>query len=114
MRPSRRPSSPRGSRRRAACLTCDKFATDATHLPDHEHQLDRLIDLIDGRKQAFRTKTGQEMSDDNVWLEQRHQEQRALERIIAALQQPEIRAKGSHAVRGAGVGARTAQTKEEG
>lgn len=96
------------------CLTCDKFATDATHLPDHEHQLTRLIDLIDGRKEIFRTKTGREMAEDNVWLEQRRQEQRALEQIITALRQPEASPDAGQAVRGAGVHARTAaQPKQE-
>ncbi len=88
-----------------ACLTCDKFATDASHLDDHEQQLDRLVDLIDGRKQVFQRRTGHEMSEDNVWLEQRRREQRALERIIGALKRPELD-DGEKSVRGAGVDAR--------
>ena len=51
-----------------ACLTCDKFATDQTYLDEHTEQLSRLEDLIDQRGQAFRARTGREMSDDNVWL----------------------------------------------
>jgi integrase len=90
-----------------ACLTCDKFATDASHLADHERQLGRLVDLIDDRGRAFQRKTGREMSEDNVWLEQRRREQRALERIIGALDRAELRDTEAN-VRGAGVDARLA------
>jgi hypothetical protein len=50
-----------------ACLTCDKFATDATFLPEHEQQLGRLLDLIEHRQQAFIDRTGQTMSPEHVW-----------------------------------------------
>lgn len=90
-----------------ACLTCDKFATDATYLAEHTQQLARLDELIEHRREAFRAKTGQEMSDDNVWLAQRRQEQRALRNIIAALDQPELDLDQHQAIRGAGVAART-------
>ena len=33
-----------------ACLTCDKFATDASFLDEHEQQLGRLVDLIAQRQ----------------------------------------------------------------
>jgi integrase len=88
-----------------ACLTCDKFATDQTYLGEHTQQLTRLGELIDHRREAFRAKTGREMSDENVWLAQRRQEQRALQTIIAALKHPDLGA--DHAVRGAGTPART-------
>jgi hypothetical protein len=88
-----------------ACLTCDQFATDASHLDDREQQLDRLVDLIDRRKQVFQRRTGHEMSEDNVWLEQRRREQRALKRIIGTLKRPELD-DGEKSVRGAGVDAR--------
>jgi hypothetical protein len=88
-----------------ACLTCDKFATDATHLDDHQHQLARLTELIETRAAAFQRKTGREMTDDNVWLQQRHRERRALERVIAALNQPELETPTT-SIRGAGVDAR--------
>ena len=60
-----------------ACLTCDKFATDATYLPEHEQQLTKLTDLIAQRQEVFAAKTGQAMSTTNVWLAQRLAEQRA-------------------------------------
>jgi integrase len=88
-----------------ACLTCDKFATDATHLDEHHQQLGRLTDLIDTRTATFRRKTGHEMSPDNVWLQQRHREQRALQRIITALNQPQLD-NTTTSVRAAGVDAR--------
>jgi hypothetical protein len=87
-----------------ACLTCDKFATDATFLPEHEDQLARLVDLIDHRQHAFTDRTGQPMSNEHVWLAQRRREQHALHAIIARLKQPEL---SGNAVRGAGTRART-------
>jgi Phage integrase family len=68
-----------------ACLTCGKFATDASYLREHEQQLSKLDALIEQRKAIFRAKTGQEMADSNVWLEQRLTERRALQKIVAAL-----------------------------
>ena len=88
-----------------ACLTCDKFATDQTYLVEHTQQLARLGELIEHRREAFRAKTGREMSDENVWLAQRRQAQRALQKSIAALDHPDLDA--DQAVRGAGAPART-------
>ena len=51
-----------------ACLTCDKFATDASFLDEHEQQLGRLVDLVEHRQQAFIDRTGQAMSTEHVWL----------------------------------------------
>jgi integrase len=91
-----------------ACLTCDKFTTDASYLPEHEQQLGKLSELIAQRQDAFRARTGEEMSASNVWLEQRLTEQRALEKIIAVLCEPELSSHPDQAVRGAGTTARTA------
>jgi integrase len=82
-----------------ACLTCDKFATDRSYLPEHRQQLDLLAQLIDTRKQAFEARTGREMTDENVWLAERRKEQRALVEIIAAVTDPQT---DNQAVRGAG------------
>src|SRR6202158_1875045 len=91
-----------------ACLTCDKFATDATFLPDLKIQQTRTSQLVEERRQAFRTRTGQEMSDDNIWLAGRRQEKDALGRIIFALEETRPAGDGTvQAVRGAGVDART-------
>jgi Phage integrase family len=96
-----------------ACLTCDKFATDRSYLAEHQEQLTKLTALIEQRKQAFQAKTGQRMSDDNVWLSQRLTEQRALVKIIDALQDPALDA-ADRAVRSAGVSARPAfQDREQ-
>ncbi len=84
-----------------ACLTCDKFATDTSYLPEHEQQLDLLGQLIDSRKQAFETRTGRAMTDENIWLAERHKEQRALIEIIRVVSGPELLAT-NHAVRGPG------------
>jgi integrase len=82
-----------------ACLTCDKFATDRSYLPEHQQQLDLVGQLIDARKQAFEARTGREMTDENIWLAERRKEQRALVKIIAAVSDPQAE---TQAVRGAG------------
>jgi integrase len=89
-----------------ACLTCDKFATDATFLPELRTQLGRTGQLIDDRREAFSARTGQEMSEDNVWLAGRRQEQDALGRIILKLEHTRLADGTVQAVRGAGAGAR--------
>lgn len=91
-----------------ACLTCDKFTTDASYLPEHEQQLGKLSELIEQRQAAFRVRTGEEMSSSNVWLEQRLTEKRALETIISVLGRPELGEHPDQAVRGPGIGARAA------
>jgi integrase len=100
-----------------ACLTCGKFATDASFLPELRQQQDRTLHLIGQRQQAFRARTGQPMSEDNVWLQGRRREAASLQAIITTLEnQPGTQpgpAAGHvpprQAVRGAGVTARTAQ-----
>jgi integrase len=89
-----------------ACLTCDKFATDATFLPELHTQLARTGQLIDDRREAFKARTAQDMSDDNVWLAGRRQEQDALGRIILTLEHTRLADGTVRAVRGAGVKAR--------
>jgi hypothetical protein len=83
-----------------ACLTCDKFATDASHVGDHRQQLLQIKSLVRDRSDRFRERMGTEMSEDNVWLKERRREERALERIIEALEQPEM--PDDQAIRGAG------------
>ena len=91
-----------------ACLTCDKFTTDASYLPEHEQQLEKLCELIAQRQAAFRARTGEEMTGSNVWLEQRLTEQRALEKIITVLRDPQLAEQPDRAVRGLGTSARAA------
>jgi len=91
-----------------ACLTCDKFTTDASYLPEHEQQLAKLNDLIAQRQAAFRARTGEDMTSSNVWLEQRLTERRALEQIITVLKQPELAEHPDQAVRGPATSARAA------
>ncbi|MCX4750313.1 tyrosine-type recombinase/integrase [Kitasatospora sp. NBC_01287] len=88
-----------------ACLTCDKFATDATYLPELTSQRDRTVQLVEERQRAFTARTGQPMGEDNIWLTGRRQEQDALGRIILKLEATRL-ADEPQAVRGAGVGAR--------
>jgi integrase len=96
-----------------ACLTCDKFTTDASYLPEHEQQLGKLNELIAQRQEAFRARTGDEMSSSNVWLEQRLTEQRALQTIITVLKDPQLADNPDHAVRGPGTRARAANQPPE-
>jgi hypothetical protein len=92
-----------------ACLTCDKFATDATCLPELRAQKDRTLALIDSHQAAFTARTGAPMTPGNVWLEGRQREATALDAIITTLDAiPETAAHGQPgALRGAGVPART-------
>ena len=92
-----------------ACLTCDKFATDVTFLPEMRAQKDRTLTLIDTRQAAFTARTGAPMTPGNVWLEGRQSEAAALDAIITTLDaMPETAAHGQpDAIRGAGVPART-------
>jgi integrase len=89
-----------------ACLTCDKFATDATFLPELHTQMTRTAQLIDQRQAAFQARTGQQMSEDNIWLAGRRQEHDALGRIIVTLEQTRLADGTVQALRGTGVAAR--------
>ena len=82
-----------------ACLTCDKFATDATHQPELAAQLAATQRLVRQRQDAFRARFGAEMSEDNVWLHGRRQEVTSLQGILLALEQTPA----AQAVRGAGI-----------
>ena len=90
-----------------ACLTCDKFATDATFLPELTVQLARTEQLITQRREAFKARTGQDLGEDNVWLAGRRQEQDALGRIIVKLEHARLADGTMQALRGAGASART-------
>jgi hypothetical protein len=100
-----------------ACLTCDKFVTDASFLPELRQQHQRTLQLIEIRQQAFTTRTGTPMGEDNIWLQGRRRETAALEAITSALQAGpghhappgDTSAAGARAIRGAGVAARTSQ-----
>ena len=56
---------------------------------------------------SLKARTGQEMSQDNIWLAGRRQEQDALGRIIVRLEQARLADGTVLALRGAGVSART-------
>ena len=90
-----------------ACLTCDKFATDATFLPELTAQLARTEQLITQRREAFKARAGQDLGEDNVWLAGRRQEQDALGRIIVKLEHARLADGTIQALRGAGASART-------
>lgn len=68
-----------------ACLTCGHFATDATHLPEHQDQHRRTLHLIEVRQGAFTRRHGQPMPEDNIWLRERRRELGSLEAIITTL-----------------------------
>lgn len=83
-----------------ACLTCDLFVTDRSHLDALSRQQETTGALIDERRAEFETRFGQPMGDDHVWLEPRLREARALEGLLAALAEAQT-------VRGAGVPGRS-------
>lgn len=82
-----------------ACLSCDKFATDATHGPELARQLDQTRCLIDSRMAVFQARYGVAMSDDNIWLQGREAEVQSLTHILLAIDV----LPPTDAVRGAGV-----------
>jgi len=86
-----------------ACLTCGKFATDATFLPELRVQRERTLTLIDSRQAAFTARTGTPMAPGNVWLDGRRREADALGAIITAL---ESAPEAPQAAVGAGAAAR--------
>ncbi|WP_121711915.1 tyrosine-type recombinase/integrase [Streptomyces sp. E5N91] len=101
-----------------ACLTCDKFVTDASHRDELQHQLGQTEVLIARRQTQFAARHGEPMGEDNVWLAGRLAETRALNKVLVALDQVSVREDGQlRAVRGAGAADRpesrsTAQRQE--
>ncbi len=92
-----------------ACLTCDHFATDGRYLDELEIQLSETEALIARRQAQHLGRTGKEMGEGNVWLDQRLAEHRSLTAIVTALRSDD---QDGHAVRGAGVVGRAGQPVE--
>lgn len=68
-----------------ACLGCGHFATDATHLDELRAQLAATEALIQTRREQYRQRSGRELSDDNIWVIERHREIASLQAIIDRL-----------------------------
>ncbi|MGW1982102.1 tyrosine-type recombinase/integrase [Streptomyces collinus] len=86
-----------------ACLTCDKFVTDAGHRDELQHQLAQTEALIARRQTQFAARHGEPMGEDNIWLAGRLAETRALTKVLVALDQVSVHEDGHfRAVRGAG------------
>ncbi|MET9089665.1 tyrosine-type recombinase/integrase [Streptomyces sp. NPDC004237] len=86
-----------------ACLTCDKFVTDASHRDELKLQLDQTEALIARRQAQFASRHGQPMGDDNVWLSGRLAETNALSKVLVALDHVGVQdGERLRAVRGAG------------
>ena len=68
-----------------ACLTCGHFATDSSHLGEHQDQQRRTLRLIEVRQEAFTRRHGQPMPEENIWLRERRRELDSLHAIIDAL-----------------------------
>lgn len=68
-----------------ACLSCGHFATDATHLDELREQYARTHALIEVRRTQFHTRTGRELTDENVWVRERLRELHSLQQIIDRL-----------------------------
>ncbi|SIT72110.1 site-specific integrase [Microbacterium sp. RU33B] len=86
-----------------ACLGCSHFATDRSNLEDHRAQRTTTLHLIEQRKRDYLARTGNELSDSNVWVEGRLAELSKLDAIIERLEQEAE----TSAIGGAGVGGRT-------
>lgn len=99
-----------------ACLTCDKFVTDASHRGELQHQLEQSEALIARRQEQFTARHAEPMGEDNVWLAGRLAETSALKKVIVALDQIGVHDDGRlRAVRGAGTSDRPgpAQTHQQ-
>ncbi len=70
-----------------ACLTCDKFVTDASHRTELQHQLEQTQALIAGRQTQFTERFGQPMEENNIWLTGRLAEEQALTQVLVAIDQ---------------------------
>lgn len=87
-----------------ACLSCDKFVTDASHAPELRRQLTDTERLLEQRQSAFLAKYGTPMDEDNVWAQGRAAETASLRQILLAIEDV---SDTSQAVRGAGAHDRT-------
>lgn len=91
-----------------ACLTCDKFVTDASHRDELTRQLSQTKALIDQRQTQFTARHGEPMTADNIWLAGRTAETRAIRKVLIALDRIAVRdGETLRAVRGAGATDRT-------
>ncbi|MFF5211024.1 hypothetical protein [Streptosporangium sp. NPDC000396] len=96
-----------------ACLTCDKFVTDASHRGELERQLEDTENLISRRQTQFTARHGEPMGADNIWLAGRTAETTALRKVLISLDELAMHSDGkTRAVRGAGTPGRRETTKE--
>ncbi|MFI6476227.1 tyrosine-type recombinase/integrase [Streptomyces sp. NPDC050516] len=65
-----------------ACLSCTKFVTDATFADALLRQHDETRELVQRRQAAHRERFGENMNEDNVWLQGRNEEIAALTAIL--------------------------------
>lgn len=86
-----------------ACLGCSHFATDRSNLQEHRAQRAATQTLIDQRKRAYQERTGNDLTDQNVWVQGRLAEIAKLDAIIERLEQEA----STSAIGGAGIGGRT-------
>ncbi len=96
-----------------ACLTCDLFVTDRRFRDVHQSEWVNLGHLIQRRQQEHRERTGQDMTAEHVWLQQRHREQAALENILAAIDAQDESGPPA-ALQGPGVAARVEADQQPG
>ncbi|MDJ0362226.1 site-specific integrase [Rhodococcus sp. H29-C3] len=94
-----------------ACLSCDKFVTDASHAPALRGQLTDTERLVEQREAAFLARYGTPMGEDNIWLQGRAAETTSLQQILLAIEDVSDTAQ---AVRGAGANDRTQPVKDTG
>lgn len=85
-----------------ACLSCTKFATDASHEPTLRQQHRETLELIDRRQHSHSERFGAPMSGDNIWLTGRQSEVIALDTILKRIEQTRSAEAADTTIRGAG------------
>ena len=85
-----------------ACLTCTKFATDASHEPTLRQQHRETLELIDRRQHIHNERFGAPMTEDNIWLTGRRSEVTALDAILGRIEKTQSAEVSNATIRGAG------------
>lgn len=67
------------------CLSCGHYATDATDLDELHRHLTATETLLAQRRQQFKERAGRELTDDNVWVNERLHDIVSLQAIITRL-----------------------------
>jgi hypothetical protein len=85
------------------CVTTTTEPTDRSHVDDLVAQRADTEQLLERRRAHYRERAGRELTDDNIWIRERHRELASLDAIIAKLrEQPAANSGAGAAAAGAG------------